>query len=122
MQCPKCESSLEEKKYGGQITIQSCSGCGGILTDKKTLAKMRNEWMADTVLDSNDHERGKETNKINEIDCPSCSKLMDKIFDEEQAHVWMEYCAACDLLFLDAGELTDLSDFTVMERIKNFLS
>ena len=121
MDCPKCHGDFSEKTYGGQITIQRCNGCGGILSSPETLAKMRDEWMADVVLDKGSPKVGKKTNKIDEIDCPKCSKKMDNIFDEEQSHVWMESCRACDILFLDAGELTDLKYLTLMDKIRDLI-
>ncbi len=122
MHCPKCESPFEEKKYGAGIQVHSCQGCGGILCKTKTLEKMRSEWMADLMLDRGDPNKGRELDKMVDINCPSCSNAMSRIFDEEQAHVFMELCESCDLIFLDAGELTDLSDFTLMEKLKNLLS
>lgn len=121
MICPKCNGEFVEKQYGGQIKIQRCEGCGGILSDSKTLTKMRDEWMADVFLDKGNPKVGKEKNKIGDIDCPQCNNPMEKTFDEEQPHVWLEMCNDCDLIFLDAGELTDLKNLTFMDKFRDLI-
>ncbi|MGI9288948.1 MAG: zf-TFIIB domain-containing protein, partial [Pseudomonadales bacterium] len=30
MQCPKCQSAMEDKTYGAKITIQRCTNCKGL--------------------------------------------------------------------------------------------
>lgn len=45
---------------------------------------------------------------------------MDRISDPEQAHVWMEACAPCNKIFLDAGEFTDLNYNNVVDRIRGW--
>ncbi len=82
---------------------------------------MRNEWMADIVLDKGNIKIGKKTDRIDDISCPKCSSHMLKTFDEEQPHVWMEICDNCDLIFLDAGELTDLKNLTILDKIKDLM-
>ena len=119
MNCPKCNGTFQEKKYGGQITIKRCDDCGGILTGSQTLLKMRDEWMADIVLDKGDHKVGKKMDRIDDINCPQCSAVMNKTFDEEQSHIWFESCQPCDLIMLDAGELTDLKHLTLMDKVRD---
>lgn len=119
MKCPKCDGEFERSQYGAKIIVQRCQGCGGILTDPKTLEFMRKEWMAEVMIDRGKTSVGRQMNKLDQVPCPSCSKPMGKIFDDEQPHVWLESCKDCDLLFLDAGELTDLSKLTLFDKVRD---
>jgi Zn-finger nucleic acid-binding protein len=121
MQCPKCEGTMSKKSYGGQIAILRCDACFGIFTDQKTLGLMKDEWMADVVLDKGNPKTGKKYDKVDDIKCPVCDTKMDKIFDEEQPHIWLESCGSCTGLFLDAGEFTDLKNYTLMDVLRSLL-
>jgi Zn-finger nucleic acid-binding protein len=41
--------------------------------------------------------------------------------DRTQHHIEFEACTRCDNVFLDAGELSDLTEFTLFERVKQAL-
>ena len=45
---------------------------------------------------------------------------MIHMIDADQQHVGFEACTVCGGVFLDAGELTDLAEFTNSEKFKSF--
>ena len=121
MQCPKCHADFETKTYGAKIQIQRCTGCYGLFCQPEVLQEMRREWMSDAVLDVGDAREGKEHDKIDDINCPSCNVKMDKIADDKQYHIWMESCPECGGIYLDAGEFSDLKYDTWMDRVRGML-
>lgn len=121
MQCPKCAGDLESKTHGEDISLKRCSVCFGMLVRPNVLEKMRKEWMLETKLDIGSASIGKTFDKVDEITCPHCDVLMDKIVDPEQTHIWMEACPSCERIFLDAGEFTDLKYETFSDKIKALL-
>lgn len=121
MQCPKCQSAMEDKTYGAKITIQRCTHCQGLFCKPSVLAEMRDEWMADAVLDVGDPSVGKKYDEIGDIDCPECGSKMTMISDQEQPHIWLESCPNCEGIFLDAGEFTDLKHLTLADKVRYLL-
>ena len=121
MDCPKCTGTLEERTYGRKIKVHRCSECGGLLCKPDVLLEMKREWMSEAILDSGDPRIGEELNKLDDIDCPECGTKMDKAYDDKQVHIWYEACPACDNLFLDAGEFSDLKYDTFMDRIRGLV-
>lgn len=121
MQCPKCQSAMEDKTYGAKITIQRCSQCHGLFCKPHVLSEMREEWMADAVLDVGDPRIGKQYDKIEDINCPECDSKMDMISDPDQSHIWLESCPSCEGIFLDAGEFTDLKYKTLADKVRTLI-
>ena len=122
MQCPKCDSAMEILNYGPEITVHRCLGCRGLFCKRKTLEMIKSEWLADSVLDSGDPKTGRELDKKRGIDCPECGTLMDSVSDQKQVHITIESCPACDGLFLDTGELTDLKRVTLIDHIRGLIA
>lgn len=122
MNCPKCNAEMSTVEFGTDITIRRCNGCAGILTDRETLQRMRDEWLADSVLDIGAHTPGlKSTRNSGEISCPCCGSKMKLVRDEEQQHIILDICPTCDAVFLDAGELTDIKTLTLIDHIRSLL-
>ena len=46
MQCPKCDSPLEQARYES-ITIDRCTGCHGIWFHPDSLAELKDMWRAE---------------------------------------------------------------------------
>jgi Zn-finger nucleic acid-binding protein len=121
MRCPKCPGTLEPKTYGRKITVHRCTDCGGLFCKPQVLVEMKKEWMADAVLDTGDRKLGEAFNKLDNIDCPECGTRMNKAMDERQTHIWFEQCPACEGMFFDAGEFSDLKYDTFMDRVRGLL-
>ena len=122
MNCPKCENIMEPVEFGTDISVMRCTGCQGIFSNTETLQKMRDQWLADTVLDTGSAAEGAKHNVLEDIPCPSCNTIMHRVEDMDQVHVILDVCPSCDGVFLDAGELTDLKNVTLMDHIRRLLS
>lgn len=116
MICPKCESEMKDLETDA-FSAMKCTGCAGIWFRggshelAKTLEGAAN---FDSAADS-----GNESlNEIRDIDCPECRQKMIKMIDREQLHIEFEACTYCNGVFFDAGEFKDLTEFSLLERLK----
>lgn len=122
MNCPKCDHTMEPVEFGTDISLMRCAGCKGLFCDSGTLQMMRDQWLADTVLDTGSASEGARHNQVMDIPCPACNTIMKRVEDMEQVHVILDVCPSCDGVFLDAGELTDLKNVTLMDHIRRLLA
>jgi hypothetical protein len=83
---------------------------------------MRDEWLVDTVLDTGSPTEGARYNDVLDVSCPSCGAGMDRVQDEDQTHIILDICSSCDGVFLDAGELTDIKNITLMDHVRRLLT
>jgi len=111
---------MEQKNYGRKISVQRCTNCMGLWLKQDVLMEMKREWMSE-ILDIGDPSVGREYDKIENIKCPECHAVMDKVSDPEQVHIWYETCPNGHGLFLDAGEFSDLKYDTWMDRIRDLV-
>jgi Zn-finger nucleic acid-binding protein len=122
MDCPKCRKPMETVEFGTNIKVQRCTGCGGLFCKWQTLRQLRDEWLADTVLDKGSAALGAKQNEMLDIRCPECGTTMDHVKDQQQKHITLDSCTNCDGVFLDAGELTDMKSLTLMDHVRRLLS
>ena len=122
MNCPKCSQPMEKVEFGTDITVMRCTGCYGLYCKWQTLHQLRDEWLADTVLDKGSAILGAKHNDMRDITCPDCGATMDYVQDQEQTHITLDSCPDCDGVFLDAGELTDMKSVTLMDHVRRLLT
>ena len=72
-------------------------------------------------IDSGDPRIGREYNKIGDITSPRYGKLMEKVSDPKQPHIWYEACSEHGM-FLDAGEFTDYKYETLLDRFRDLIT
>ncbi len=122
MQCPKCQSSMEQHNLStlsGNIEIDRCTSCKGIWFDVGEAEALKEKWMSD-YIDDGDPEVGAEHNKIRDINCPRCGKQMSQMSDPVQTHIQYEACEEHGMYF-DAGEFTDFKYETLMDIFRDFV-
>jgi len=122
MKCPKCSEPMETIEFGTDISVTRCTGCYGLFCKQSTLQQLRDEWLADTVLDKGSAAVGAKHNELTGICCPECGATMDRVQDEEQSHITLDVCPDCRRVFLDAGELTDMKSVTLMDHVRRLLT
>lgn len=115
--CPKCAEPMRPL-IAGKAKVDRCEKCYGIWLDKGERLKVLADKSLVTGLDVGSAEVGRQNDAITEIDCPRCRKRMKHITDRAQTHIGYEFCDSCEASFFDAGELRDMSEFTLAERIK----
>jgi len=120
MRCPKCRADMEQVEFEG-TEVDRCEICKGIWFDAGEIEIMRNNRAA-VAIDTGDADAGKQSNAIDRYQCPRCSGSMVRVVDPQQRHIWYETCGSCGGSFLDAGELIDLSKFTITDFFKDLVT
>ena len=122
MECPKCGGNMEQVRYGANDrVINRCEECGGLWFKPIDLTRLRRTFKAE-YLDIGSSKVGKQQNKVEDIECPVCGMKCDKVSDDEQKHIWYESCPNGHGVYFDAGELTDLSQETLSDKIKGWIT
>ena len=110
-----------EKINAGRIAVEHCGRCGATWLDAYELeAVLKAGAGAVAEIDFGTSQHG-YTNKAYQpgtSHCPRDGELLIEIPDPRQPHVMIDLCRKCGGVLLDAGELKDLSEFTLAERVK----
>lgn len=120
MECPKCQASMEEVRYGRDIIVDRCTNCKGLWFDLGEAEALKGKWMSEFV-DSGDPEVGKEYNKMKDVPCPRCGKIMELVADNKQRHITYEVCREHGIFF-DAGEFTDYKYETFLDKLRDLVA
>lgn len=119
MNCPKCQSAMDEITYEA-VTIDRCSACGGLWFDLLEASDLKAR-AGSQAVDRGDRAVGAQHDAQDAIDCPRCDVAMLRMVDAQQPHIWYEACPVCHGTYFDAGEFADLKDagpFEFMKRIR----
>lgn len=117
IKCPKCGVTMTPIT-AGDITVDRCEKCLGIWLDEGERLKLLKDRRLVAEVDTGDEAVGEQHDGIRQIDCPHCRVPLFHVTDRAQKHIGFEFCRQCHGSFLDAGELRDLSEFTISERLK----
>jgi Zn-finger nucleic acid-binding protein len=122
--CPKDGEPMHRITLGS-VSIDRCPGCGGIWLDAGELDALKHTMLKDehrATLDRLDDLGVKEpAARPQPLLCPRDHSRMSVHRDPRQRHVELDACPRCGGLFFDAGELSDLTEFTLGERLKSLL-
>lgn len=118
LKCPKCEHGMEEVSYG-DVTVDRCTNCQGLWFDLGEAESLKGMKGSESV-DSGDPTEGWKWDSHADINCPRCSKQMQKGHDPKQKHIWFE---ACDEhgMFMDAGEFTDYKEESILDFFRSLI-
>ena len=100
MSCPKCKAPLEPHEIAGGVVVNHCPACFGVLYaagDLSVPLKLTGPAPA-------------------RFDCPRCRRPMEtaKSYDGQ---IEVDRCAACAVLWFDAGEIQILRKLSGVENI-----
>lgn len=116
MRCPKCRADMEQIVFSG-TEVDRCTICSGLWFDAGEIEAMKDRQAA-AALDVGDAGVGRQSNAIDEYQCPRCGGSMRRTSDPRQTHIRYETCTSCGGSYLDAGELRDLSAITIGDFFK----
>lgn len=116
MECPKCNSSMNEIKDTAFSALK-CSGCNGIWF-RDGSHELAGSIKGSAAIDESQTNAAAAYNSVRDIDCPECAKRMIKMVDRSQLHIEFEACTYCNGVFFDAGEFKDFTEFSFIERVK----
>lgn len=110
-----------EKVQYRNIEVDRCTECKGLWFDMLEAENLK-ELEGSESIDIGDARVGKEYNKIEKINCPSCDATMLRMVDNEQPHIWYESCPVCYGVFFDAGEFRDYKEENILDFFKDIFS
>lgn len=119
--CPKCHIRMERLDAKG-VELDRCFKCGGIWLDQGELDSLMNSkgGVKDAIagLDSGPaSEPSSKRHVVSGVKCPRDTSGLITMVDLKQTHIQYEACTVCGGMFMDCGELKDLSQLTIRERL-----
>jgi Zn-finger nucleic acid-binding protein len=115
--CPKCREPMRSERVGC-VTVDRCVGCGGLWLDALEKERLLEHKGAARHADAGSRAQAGRMDRKVKILCPRDHSTMIHMVDASQPHVGFESCTVCGGVFLDAGELTDLSEVSLRERVR----
>jgi len=107
-----------EKETIGSVTVDRCAGCGAIWLDHGEVERL----LADTkfVIAADIGVSGPATRglSLGEVLCPRDKTPLKVTRHPGQSHIEVDRCSSCRGMLLDTGELKDMDQFTLVERLK----
>ena len=107
---------MERVRVGG-VTIDRCAGCGAMWFDRHELQIVLSTGDGAVSLDIGVQGRASWGQALGGMVCPYDASELRRIADPDQPHVLMDWCPTCAGVLLDRGELADLSEVTLRERL-----
>ena len=114
--CPACHKPMQPLAVD-DINVDRCSSCGGVWLDVLERERLVAAGKVGTV-DTDDALRAAPSNAV--MNCPRDHARLIHMVDLKQPQIHFESCKLCGGMLFDAGELKDLSRFTLLERLKDF--
>ena len=117
MECPKCDSVMEEVTFNG-VTVDRCMQCKGIWfqgIEHKELKRLKGSEAIDVGASS----LGREYDGLKDVKCPECETVMITMPDKFQPHIHYEACPKGHGVYFDAGEFKDFKEETFSDFIKS---
>lgn len=114
--CPVCRVPMDAAVLDDRDPIYFCGSCRGVLLPRPVFAgtvSRRRAWAmgpaaSPTPLDRRSLER--------KLACPSCSRPFETYAHYGPGNVVIDSCAACDLIWLDYGEMRQMVDAPGRDR------
>lgn len=120
LRCPM-DARLMEKIAIGDFSVDRCAGCGGMWFDARELEKVLASKHGVEMLDIGAVVKSNASGALGELLCPRDKSPLIQTTDIKQSHIHTDSCTVCGGVFLNAGELQDLSEFTLAERLRSLL-
>lgn len=121
LHCPNCAGVMDRFELA-QFCVDRCPACGGVWLDASELERVKAIKGAAQRLDAGTRSRAGGSGTRQARRCPRDQSPLEARADAKQAHVIVDRCPACLGVFLDAGELRDLAEHTLAERIRGFFA
>ena len=113
-----CDFGLARRRHGGIERPAEVSNLA--YGSRQILARGAKQAIA--TLDAGPAVEGSRARHVvSRVECPRDKSRLITIVDRKQPHIQFEACTSCGGTFLDAGELKDLSERTLRERLATLL-
>lgn len=114
IQCPKCRREMT-RETAADVECDHCPGCGGFWLDALELEAITKAGVGRQIDRA---ETRTPARAIGALHCPRDKSQLIDMVGLNQAHVKYEGCKLCGGIFLDAGELADLSRLSIGDRLR----
>jgi Zn-finger nucleic acid-binding protein len=114
--CPRCEGSLAASLLDGQYAIESCERCRGVLLSRAAFADALNRRRARAAGPGVPPEPVDRRELDRRATCPQCASAMDVHPYYGPGNVVIDSCTPCALIWLDYGELQQITDAPGRDR------
>ena len=116
MPCPLCSAPLYKSLLDDQHIVHHCERCRGLLASRRTFG--------DTVTQRRARQAGPPATPVpidprelkRELACPSCRARLEVHPYYGPGNIVIDTCSACDLVWLDAGELKQIAEAPGRDR------
>ena len=111
MDCPVCQSPMNEEDFGGARVDVCKDGCKGIWFDWSELEKLdeEHEGIGLALKEALESDRHKDDNR-GQINCPKCNNAMVAHLYKSAKEITVDECYQCGGFYLDSGELEIIRD------------
>jgi Zn-finger nucleic acid-binding protein len=114
--CPACKTPMAQALLDDTYPVHACANCRGVLVPRQAFARAvnsRRSWASGPPreprpLNPRDLDRA--------MRCPFCAAKMETHPYYGPGNVVIDSCAACDVIWLDAGELRQIVDAPGRDR------
>jgi Zn-finger nucleic acid-binding protein len=120
LRCPLCKSPLAKALLDEAEPVEHCEQCRGILMTRGVFAEAvgrrrasESRITAPAPIDKRELKR--------EVTCPSCLARMDVHPYYGPGNVVIDTCSGCDLVWLDFGELKQISEAPGRDRSQRWM-
>lgn len=116
LNCPRDGNTMEKVRVAG-VTVDRCYRCGSMWFDGAELERVLAEASAVRRVDSRLDDDLARGFTVGAVRCPRDKSPLMIVPDDVQSHIHVDLCRTCGGVLLDAGELKDLSQMTLRERL-----
>jgi Zn-finger nucleic acid-binding protein len=116
LRCTRCGGALATALLDADHPVKCCTTCRGVLLPRTTFAHVvhtRRTWATGTPVTPEPLERAALERALS---CPACSTRMATHPYYGPGNVIMDSCDTCNLVWLDPGELRQISDAPGSDR------
>ena len=114
--CPACGVPMNAALLDDRDPVQFCGSCRGVLLPRRSFAATvarRRAWATGPPADPIPIDRGALDRALA---CPSCRGPLETSPHAGPGNVVLDSCAACDVIWLDYGELRRIVDAPGRDR------
>ncbi len=115
--CPRCMAMMDPQPAAG-ISVDRCRSCGGMWLDSLELEKVVAAKGTGRTIDLGTPHKDPESMSVLPLKCPRDRSPLIIMTGQDQSHIKYDACTVCGGAFFDAGELKDLSEVSLVERLR----
>jgi Zn-finger nucleic acid-binding protein len=114
--CPLCRAPLMRSMLDERFAVDHCQRCRGLLIDRATFVEAITQRRARAGGPPVTPQRIDARELDRRLTCPSCARAMETHPYSGPGNIVIDTCSGCDLIWLDYGELQQITDAPGSDR------